>query len=346
MALTLDPEDFPASALFSIGSDELGALDAILAADLRGELAEPVAELKKGLAALERLGAKGEPIGESALQDAVDGWRSSHGLESAEETEAWLAAREIEIDDVAAFLERRIAAKREPFALGDDVDPDDISSALYASLVSSGAFDALLVALARRAAAYAVWVEGGKKAPDPAAVAERAAQFMPSLLARHARHERLAEMESVFDLGVRASLDPERLARAVEAARLDLLRLDFVSVSFETLDAAREAVFCVEDDHEDIARVARRAGASLTHRLAFAGELDEAVRGALLSTRASRLAGPFEEGGRFVLLELARKIEPLPEDPEVRARIAARVRDRAFRDDMESRVRWIAWQPS
>jgi hypothetical protein len=344
--ISLDPQDFPETALFSAGPEEFPALDVILATDLRGELAAPIGDLRRGLAALKRLEERGDDVDEHALQHAVDAWRSSRGLESAEETDAWLAVRGIETDDLANFVERGLAAEREASATGEDEDQDEISSELYASLVCSGELDRQTVELARRAAAHAAWVEGERKSPSAAEVQTHAARFRPAVLAASPRHERLVAIESVFDLGVAASLDPDRIARAVEGARLDLLRLDFAAASFETQDAAREAVFCIEDDGDDLEGVARRAGAPVSRRLAFASELADSFRAALLSTKVSRIAGPFEEGGRFLLLNLERKIEPVPDDPLVRARICQRLRDRAFRDEMEARVRWIAWQPS
>lgn len=346
LPIELDPDDFPGTPLFVVGPDELRVLDAIRAADLRGELAAAIAELRRGLAAVARLEERDEPVDESALQDAVDAWRSDLGLESAEETDAWLRAREIEIDDVASHLERRLAAERAGSEPSPDVDPDEISAALHGALVCSGQLERMCVELARRAAAHAVWVSTEPRSPSPADVESHAARLRPSVLAADPGLERLALLESVFELAVEASLGQDRIARAVEGARLDLLRLDHVSVSFPTLDAAREAVFCVEDDGEKLDRVARRAGAPVSQRLAFADELPEALRTALLSTRANRLAGPFEDAGRFVLLELRRKIEPTPEDPEVRARVSRRLRDRAFRDEMDARVRWTAWSPS
>src|SRR5581483_258521 len=63
-SIALDPDDFPEEPLFAVGPGELLALDAILAADLRGELAAPLAELARGLRAVARLEERGEPVSE------------------------------------------------------------------------------------------------------------------------------------------------------------------------------------------------------------------------------------------------------------------------------------------
>ncbi len=345
--ISLQPEDFPRKALFAAGSEPFEVLDVILSADLRGELAMVLGELRKGIAALETLEEQEDEVSQEALQAAVDAWRSGRDLESAEETDAWLSARSLEVDHVVAFSERRLAAERAPDVTGKDVDPAEVSSELYAFLVCKGELERQAVELARRAAAHAAWVEGGRTSPTPEEVSAHRARTPRSLaVAPGPRHELLATIDSVFELKVAASLEPERIARAVENARLDLLQLDVTSASFATQDAAREAVFCIEEDQDELARVAGRASVPVRHRVAFASELDVKLRSTLLSTRVGRLVGPFEEAGRFVLYKLEKKIEPTPGDPEVRARISRRLRDRAFRDEMEARVRWIAWQPS
>jgi hypothetical protein len=344
--ISLDPEDFPKKPLFTAGPEPFEALDVILAADLRGELSMALDELRQGIAALETLEDEDE-VSQDALQSAVDAWRAGRDLESAEETDAWLAARELEVDHVVSFSERALAAERAPEAPADEVDEAEISSELYAHLVCKGELERQAVELARRAAAHAAWVEGGKTSPTPEEVAAHRAKtpHTPTIVPGP-RSDLLATIESVFELKVAASLEPERIARAVENARLDLLQLDVTSAAFATQDAAREAVFCIEEDQDELARVAGRAGAPVARRVDFASELEEKLRSTLLSTRVGRLVGPFEQGGRFVLYKLEKKIEPTPADPEVRARISRRLRDRAFRDEMEARVRWIIWQPS
>ncbi len=140
------------------GSQEYTPRDAIEAALFRGELDSTWKEFLRCAQAEKRADELDIDLDESAIAAAAEAFRYEHDLITAEETEAWLAARGLTLDDFSDYFTRRYCAS----AVNEKLVPEEIeySSAtpklhqlFIAELILSGELNRMTTALMFRLAA-------------------------------------------------------------------------------------------------------------------------------------------------------------------------------------------------
>jgi len=322
------------------------------AAAFRGELRDPLNWLRWGAACSLAAEQEGLEADREAVDQAVAEFRYEHDLISAEETEAWLAARGLDADDLSAHFFRESwlrQMKGKVAAPSGDPEPEEWAG-LAAALLISGGFQPMAVALVRRLAApHPAGTDGG------AAVAQEREQF----LARHGlgsgdvrawlealgRGEEWLQGMLALEAGYRAhcaaEVTPEKLARALATARLPLTRLEVEQVEFDSLDAVREAELCVREDGLSLEKVAGESQYPFQRKQLFAEDLPEAERDSLLFARVGTLLQVAAEGGAFQLRQVVRRFEPQLDEPETRSRLEQRILEQGFSEAVGSDLRWI-----
>ena len=325
------------------------------AAAFRGELLEPLGRLRWGEACARAADEEGlEPAGDE-VDEAVAAFRYDRDLISAEETEAWLEARGLGADDLAAHFAReswlRQLKGRVPVPIaGSAPGGAEELPALAAALLLSDGFPPLARALVQR---LAVPPAAGKG--DAAAVAQEREHFLGRtglvpggvgawLQAWGRGEEWLQEMlaaEAAYRAHCAAEVTSEKLARALVSARLGLTRLEVEQVEFDSLDAVREAELCVREDGLSLEEIAGESQYPFERKQHYAEDLPEAQRDSLLFAQVGTLLHVASEGGEFQLRRVVHRFEPQLEEPEVRRRLEHRILEQGFSEAVGSDLRWI-----
>ncbi len=326
------------------GEREYTARDAIDAAIFRGELDVKWKEFLHQVAAERRADELDLEADESAISSAAEAFRYEYDLITAEETEAWLANRDLTLDDFADYLTREYYAS----TLQEEIIPDEIEypsagaelrQSFLAASILSGELDRmtgdLIVRLAARCA--------GKELPPDTIVAEKQkflhrngiksaqlASWLEQLKRDSNWLDEMLAMEAAYRMHCDTLLVPEARQRELLALRLPLTRFETEMIEVESLDAAREALFCVREDGMSMEEVATEGGYPY-RRVDFILEdrpLDAQHR--FLSVSAGEVLQPLAHGDGFELCRVLKKIEPQPDDPSVKSRIDQRLLDRHF----------------
>jgi hypothetical protein len=290
---------------------------------------------------------EGFDIDAGELQSAADQLRLDRNLITAEETERWLAERDVDEDELADYLERRswhrrfsrqAAELRESYSPA----PHEIAEVLWPEVVFSGCLGQLAVPLARRVAAAGA--DGPALQLESAARAECGPDGLAGWLARNrcsrAWYDELLDLEARYQRAREEALSPRRRAAALEARRLDLMRIRFAAARFPTAASAREACLCITADGEGFESAVRRAGARAEERTLLLEDAPEPLRARLLSAAAGEviLAGEPEAGPSVV--QVVDKTLPGIDDPQVLARLEPGLLSQYFDPLVEADVRW------
>ena len=327
---------------------EFSVADVMRAAHFRGELDASWQSLLSKLACLQYAEEKALEPGSDKLQAIADQFRYEHDLITSEETEEWLAERGLDEDIFAAHVLRTYwrtelgeRVKTPPKEL---VLTSDDSAPLVVQLILSGLLSHLTRDLANRLASLHT-VDATGDALKSQVEIERArffarAGFGPEGLAawlhtigeEEAWWEEMLRLEAACTLHMERVVTPEQLARALRTRRLGLMRFEAEEIEFETIEAAREAMLCVRDDHMSMEEVAAESGYSYRCHDFLLEEQPAAWQTTLLSTPEGSMATPFQDDGVFRLFFVIRKIEPSLEDPAARARLEEHLIDSAFEE--------------
>lgn len=322
----------PSFPLLELDGRGFTAHHVLAAADLRGELAPALDQLAARLAVVQE-------VDTPSLQRALDGFRTARALTAVDDFKSWLSARDLGLGDVADFLERQLARPGE--ARRED------GAAVYGELVCRGLLDRWMLALGRRLAVHAQWLEGGRSEPAPDALPRMptATAFVGEGL-EASELQRLAEAEAVYATLEARLLVDTRLQRVLEARKLELVAFDLEVFGTPSADVARELRLCLKVDGLGIEELTRRSGLPLREVHAFAEALPRVVQRELLAAVPGEVLGPFVVEGEHQVLRLRRKALPSLARPEVRARLEAEARSGAFGDALHERVRWPRWRPA
>ena len=339
---------------FVVGARTYTWRDVLTAAILRGDWSNLEQQTREGLALVAQADEEGTRPSEEAIEAAGQEFRYERELITAEEMEAWLARFDISVDDWMDYVERSLL--RQSSRGSDAVDEgqsehEDIAGYMAAEAACSGALAdfarklAGRAAIAERAAAEKLEAGGAPSLEDlSAARSEFAAAFerLEIVPPTEETVSELARLELAFEAYSRRLATPAAVAAQIEAHRLDWIRLDVFSLSFQEESAAREAWLCLEEDGVSLQEVAASAHVPVERAQLYLSELDAAARPSLLSARPGELVGPLAFGDRFHLFLLHDKFSPSQENPEVRRRAEEALAQKVVDQELAARVRWQA----
>jgi hypothetical protein len=326
------------------GGQEYTARDAIDAAIFRGELDVKWKEFLHQVAAERRADELDVQPDESAISGAAEAFRYEYDLITAEETEAWLANRGLTLDDFADYLTREYYAS----TLREEIIPDeieyssaraDLRQSFLVELILSGELDRMTGDLIMRLAARCA----GKEPPSHAIIAEKReflhrnginsaqlANWLEQLKRDSKWFDEMLAIEAAYRRHCDTLLVPEARQRELLALRLPLTRFETEVIELESLDAAREALFCVREDGMSMEEVANE-GRYPYRRVDFVLEdLGDEMQQRFLSVSSGQVLEPLPRGDGFELCRVIRKIEPEANDPVIQLRIEQRLLNRHF----------------
>ena len=326
------------------GEHEYTARDAIDAAIFRGELDVKWKEFLHQVAAETRADELELEPDDSAIASAAEAFRYEYDLITAEETEAWLANRALTLDDLADYLTREHYAS----TLHEEIIPDEIEypsadvelrQSFLAELILSGELDQmtsdLIVRLAARCAGKElppdmIAAEKRKFLHRIAITSEQLADWLEQLQRDSKWLDEMLAMEAAYTKHCATLLIPEARQRELLALRLPLTKFKTETIEVESLDAAREALFCVREDGMSMEEVASEGGYPYRRADFILEDLPVDEQHRFLSVSAGEMLKPTAHGDGFELRRILKKIEPQPDDPNVKSRIDQRLLDRHF----------------
>ncbi len=326
------------------GGQEYTARDAIDAAIFRGELHVKWKEFLHQVAAERRADELDVEPDESAISGAAEAFRYEYDLITAEETEAWLANRSLTFDDFSDYFTRQYFAT----AIREKVAPDeveyqcaspDLRRSFLTELILSGDLDRMTSDLMARLAARCA----GKEPATEAITAEerkflhrnriKSAQRADWLekLGRDSKWlDEMLAIEAAYRRHCDTLLVPEARQRELLALRLPLTRFETEVIELESLDAAREALFCVREDGMSMEEVATEGRYPYRRADFLLEDLPVDAQQRFVSVSAGDILGPLARRNGFELCRVINKIEPQADDPNVQSRIDQRLLERRF----------------
>ena len=340
-------------AVFSLGERVFEWEDVVLAAYLWGEIARLEQRIARAAAADRALAKRGQQPGEDDIDEAATRWRYDHDLIAADDLEAWLQTRELDVDEWLAFVRRSELLARTEGASVRARTAADTAGSLYAEAMCSGTFTDVSERLARCVAAHDSAASKGKtKARASGQTKLRTAlDRLPSAITKGGLHElSAAQTRRRAETIVGMSADVERFSnevgagelidREVESHVLEWTMLRCKTLRFDAEEAAREAALLIREDGLTIAKVAAAAKTKVRPVELVLEDADPALRDRLVGARPGDLVGPVLVDGTFTVAVVDQRVTPSSTDPVVRARAKERVVQRALGAEVDRRIRW------
>jgi hypothetical protein len=324
------------------------AHDAIDAAIFRGELGVKWKEFLDEVEAEKRADELDLDLDEAAISSAAEAFRYEYDLITTEETQAWLANRGLTFDDFSDYFTRQYFAT----AIREKIAPDeveyqcassDLRRSFLTELILSGDLDRLTSDLMARLAARCAGQE-----PTPDAIASEERKFLHrngiktaqranwlKKLGRDSKWlDEMLAIEAAYRTHCERLLVPEARQHELMALRLPLTRFEIEAIELESHDAAREALFCVQQDGMSMEEVATEGRYPYRRSEFLLQDLPVDAQQRFLSVSAGNVLEPIARGDGFELCRVISKTEPHADDPTVKSRIDQRLLDRHFSELM------------
>ena len=141
-------------------------------------------------------------------------------------------------------------------------------------------------------------------------------------------------IEAAYGTHCERLLVPEARQHELMALRLPLTRFEIEVIELESQDAAREALFCVQQDGMSMEEVATEGRYPYRRSHFLLEDLPVDAQQKFLSISAGNVLEPTAHGDGFELCRVVNKIEPQADDPTVKSRIDQRLLDRHFSELM------------
>jgi hypothetical protein len=328
----------------AVGDLEYTARDAIEAALFRGELDAAWKSFLHRVESEKRADEKEMELDEDAFDAAAEAFRYQHDLITAEETEHWLAARDLTVDDFSYYFSRQCwgATEIENVTIPETdyaAANGEMRDLFTVEVILSGELERMTTELSWRLAALAA-----QKESDAGAVATQRENFFErhglkekqlndwlEQLGREADwFEQMASMEAAYKQRAEIQLTPQAFQSELNSLRMPLTRFETEVIELESRDAAQEALFCVREDGMSMEEVAKESHYPYRHDDFVLEDVPEEVQQKLLSVAVAQILEPIPRGDGFELCRVLKKVEPRAEDPAVHSRIEQRLLHRHF----------------
>lgn len=351
-----EPNDQPGvqerTALFICGDVSYTDKDVIDAALFRGELEPEWRELLRTLECENQ--ADDADIAEGALDEAAEEFRYNHDLITAEETEHWLEARGLNLDDFGSYFARRYWGKNwndavEPESIAYVSAPEDLRELMRADLTLSGELSRMAGQLSWRVATAR---QAKEEEVDPALIGqeegaflERAgiaklADWLAGIGRDRAWLDEMLRAEVIFRRTRDVLLTPKMRQSELNALRLPLTRFEVEMLEVESNDAAREATLCVTEDGLSMEEVAEEGRYPFRRIELLLQEIDTELQQKFLSVSPGKMLEPLARGDGFHVCRIVRKIEPDANDPALHAKIDESILHRHFSRLVADHIQW------
>ena len=332
----------PDGVLVTVGDSPITYEDVVLAGYFTGDWDTLVQRCADGI----RRDATASVAAED-LRLAAEHFRRRRRLVSSHELHAWLDERAISFADWEGYLRRDLLVSDATSpAVGVADTGADFSSALRADAFCAGFWSEV----GARVVSWAVAATLTARDADATHLARVADALSADPLAPFAGRDEWVTQRSA-DIGrwlaAYQALDEEVASDAALSATLEddwstwsILTIDSCVVASES--AAREAISCSNDDHLELAEIARRAHSSIEHRRVRSRDLPDGLAPLLLTAPLDEAVGPLRLSDEWSVVWVRERASASLEDPSVRAHATASLVDAAVANAAKGLVTWRA----
>ncbi len=334
---------------FTVGTRQYSWEDVILAAHLWSEAAQLERRTREGIACRRRLEDRGEEVDPDEVEKAADEWRYERDLLSADDMQAWLADRDLDMEEWLDYIERSVLRTLRSADLDEVVDAykplsKEVDAAIYSEAVCSGRLAELADRLAGQAAIYERLAEDADAPPSSKAELTAVVKRLPAAVKRVSVTEERGELIGDVMLSYERFVDriaaPAALDREIEAHALQWTRLDCEMVAFAGEETAREAALLVREDGLPLAEAAALARLEVSKTRYVLEDVEPGLKDRLVSTPAGELVGPVSGEDGYLLISVVDRVAPSINDASILARARDRVIRRTIQREIGRRVRW------
>src|SRR5207244_1052292 len=219
----------------------------------------------------------------------------------------------------------------------------DLRRSFLTELILAGDLDRIKADLTGGRAA-----RGAGQEPAPEAIAAEERKFLhrnsvnpgqrPNWLKKLGRDSKWLDEMLAIEAAYRTHCDrllvPEARQHELMALRLPLTRFEIEAIELESHDAAKEALFCVQQDGMSMEEVATEGRYPYRRSEFLLQDLPVDAQQRFLSVSAGNVLEPIARGDGFELCRVISKTEPHADDQTVRSRIDQRLLDRHFSELM------------
>ncbi len=347
-----------AVVVFAAEERRFDVTDIVEAAWFRGDLPPLWQEFLAGIAGERRAEEDGLEPESDALQTLSEDVRYKHDLITAEETETWLTARHLTLDNLTAYAHRRFwrehtVAPAPPADLGYLEATPEQRERFIGDLFFEGQLDELARRLSWRVAGSVTTVPSDPALPqrleaerarfsqrtasDPAKLSQWLAQlgrdgpWFETLLAQESGHRWNCEQVST----------PENRVRTLAALRLPLTCFEVELMDLESADAVREACFCLSTDGLSMEELAEQEHNQVERREILLEEFPEELQQRFLSAESGQVLPLITTDDRFQVCRILKKREPALADEKVLARVDAELLAGHFGNLVAKQIVWL-----
>lgn len=312
--------------MFTVENKAFGWDEIAAAAEVWGEWQPFVNETRQTLACLAHAAHTNQPAAGNALKEAATAFRYAHNLISAQETQLWLQAWEMTVEDWMNYLRGQLL--RERWA-------GQLEQIVAAHSVSDEAVKAVLKSYAVCSDKFAVWAQklaGRAAVTAPSGSLDAGDQSPRNLVTR---------IETEFDRIRQQTVTPQRVAAQIANHQLDWIRFGCQYVWFPEERLAREAAFCVREDGLTLDEVAFDAHSIVQQWDFYLDEVETPARPQFLAARQGDWLGPVKLMEGFPLFAIEQKQLPSSDDPGIRQRAEQAILSSLIEAESNKRVKWL-----
>ena len=161
----------------------------------------------------------------------------------------------------------------------------------------------------------------------------------------HCKFENYLTLEAKFQLFCSHKITIDRCNRQLASLRANLTRITSETVSFSSLNHAREAYYCIVEDQELIADVARKAKKCCIQSDMLLDDLPENWKQDFLSAGIGQTLPPMalEQSEDYSIHQIVNKIEPEISDNRVFERVQQHCLKEMLGPVIDENVKWLKW---
>jgi hypothetical protein len=347
---------------FNLGENQYLWGDVLLAATAWGYWSNLKDEVRKGLACAKRMRCMAESPTNEEMNSAIKKFLNEHEFISVNEAGEWLKQWDLKTIDLMKFicisiLKKKWAEQLPEIISGFPVTEQEIALNLKAEAICSGRLFTVCQKLAGRLSVYEKYEKQKKVAAFDESQALREGE-LKSLLNTYNTNLRnsdwrgfdfeacekklkiLASSEIYYQHFCRQAFSSDAINEQIRLHNFDWIRIDFLSVSFQDEQIAREAILCVKEDRERLGDMAARLNSRIQKGHYYLDMVDSSLHTHFLHAQKNELIGPLNLAGRPTLFLISDKVMPSGKDPHIKERAKKSILQNIIKHKTHYRVQW------
>jgi hypothetical protein len=344
---------------FNVGDNQYYWGDVVLAAVAWGDWSVLKEEVRKGLACAKRMRCMGESPTDEEMNLAIKKFQYEHKLITVDEAEEWLKQWGLNTVDwmkyiCISILRKKWADQLPEIISGFPVTDQEIDLNLKAEAICSGQLFSVCQKLAARLSIYekpkAESIIGGSEVLKEDESKALSNKYNANLKksgwigfpfeACSKKLETLACADIYYQHFCSQAFTSDAINEQIRLHNFEWIGIDFLYVSFQDEQIAREAVLCVREDGEKFSDVAARLKNRIQKGHYYLDRVDSSLHTHFMHAKKGELIGPLDLAGKPTLFLVCDKVMPSEKDPYIKERAKKRILKNMINYETHNRVQW------